>query len=145
MVVLQRGARFLRVFPLLLLALLVDKGTGLTQPKVEFPYERSEACGTCHKDIYAMWNRAMHANAYNDPIFMSSFLQAFFETKGTATRFCLSCHDPTSAIGPEFDVASDIKGQGVTCDFCHTVIFVILSARSNWTTRKGPSSKSPAG
>lgn len=95
-------------------------GIGLTAER-QMPYERSEACGTCHKDIYAMWNRAMHAHAYTDPIFMSSFLQAFFKTKGTATRFCLSCHDPTSAIGPEFDVASDIKGQGVTCDFCHTI------------------------
>jgi cytochrome c551/c552 len=95
-------------------------GIGLAAER-HMPYESSEACGTCHKDIYAMWNRAMHANAYNDPIFMSSFLQAFFETQGAATKFCLSCHDPTSAIGPEFDVASDIKGQGVTCDFCHTI------------------------
>jgi formate-dependent nitrite reductase cytochrome c552 subunit len=127
----QMGSAFLRVLPFLLFVLLVDKGPGMTRAEVEFPYENSEACevefpyenseacGTCHKDIYTMWNRAMHANAYTDPIFMSSFLQAFFETKGAATQFCLSCHDPTSE--------KDIKGEGVTCDFCHTIREVNLN------------------
>ncbi len=150
--VVRSRARFLWVFSLLLLALLVGNGPGLTQAKAEFPYEKSEACGTCHKDIYTMWNRAMHSNAYNDPIFMSSFLQAFFQTNGAATRFCLSCHDPTSAIGPEFNVESDIKGQGVTCDFCHTIREVKLDhpegpfIRTPGRMKTGPYSnaKSPA-
>jgi len=121
----QINGVFLRVLPFLLFLLLV--GPGVAQAGVEFPYEKSEACATCHKDIYTMWNRAMHANAYTDPIFMSSFFQAFFKTKGEATQFCLSCHDPTSAIGQDFDVQRDIKGQGVTCDFCHTIREVNLN------------------
>ena len=119
--IVRMGSAFLRVLPFLLLLLLVDKGPGVTQARVEFPYEKSETCATCHKDIYTMWNRAMHANAYTDPIFMASFLQTYFQTQGAATQFCLSCHDPTSAIGQEFDVERDIKGEGVTCDFCHTI------------------------
>jgi hypothetical protein len=133
--VVQMGSTFLKVLPFLSFLLLV--GPEVTQAEVEFPYERSETCGTCHRDIYTMWNRAMHANAYNDPIFMSSFLQAFFETQGAATGFCLSCHDPTSAIGRESNVKRDIKANGVTCDFCHTIREVKLGSP------EGPFIKTP--
>ncbi len=73
----------------------------------------------------------MHAQAYDDPIFQTSFLQAFFETKGEATAFCLQCHDPTSRIPKDFDVKTDILGAGVTCDFCHTVQEVDLTRRDS--------------
>ncbi len=89
-------------------------------------YEPSGACSTCHTDIYAMWNNGMHARAYDDPIFQASFFQAFFETKGKATASCLRCHDPTSHIGEDFEVKRDITGDGVTCDFCHTIAEIRL-------------------
>ena len=41
-----------------------------------------------------MWTNGMHTQAYDDPIFQASFLQAFFETKGEATASYLSCHNP---------------------------------------------------
>ncbi len=87
----------------------------------ESSYEPSTACGSCHADIHGMWVNGMHAQAYDDPIFQASFLQAFFETEGEATAYCLRCHDPTSRIPEDLDVKRDIIGAGVTCDFCHTV------------------------
>lgn len=95
-------------------------GIGLTAER-QMPYEPPSACATCHSDIHAMWAKGMHAQAYHDPIFQASFLRAFFETKGEATGSCLRCHDPTSHIVGDFDVKRDITGQGVTCDFCHTI------------------------
>ncbi|MFB0508828.1 MAG: ammonia-forming cytochrome c nitrite reductase subunit c552 [Thermodesulfobacteriota bacterium] len=89
-------------------------------------YEPSAACAQCHIDIHKMWANGMHAQAYDDPIFQASFLQAFFETKGKATAACLSCHDPTSHVPEEFEVQRDIVGNGVTCDFCHTIAEVNL-------------------
>ncbi len=91
------------------------------------PYEPSTACAACHTDIHGMWANGMHAQAYIDPIFQASFLQAFFETGGKVTAYCLSCHDPTSQIPEDLDVKRDIIGAGVTCDFCHTVQEVDLN------------------
>ncbi|NIM96640.1 MAG: hypothetical protein GTO24_00735, partial [candidate division Zixibacteria bacterium] len=93
------------------------------------PYESSTVCGSCHADIHGMWANGMHAQAYTDPIFRASFLQAFFETEGEATAYCLRCHDPTSRIPEDLDVKRDIVGAGVTCDFCHTVQDIDLRRR----------------
>jgi len=91
-------------------------------------YEPPAACAQCHTDIHKMWTNGMHAQAYDDPIFQASFLQAFFETKGETTASCLRCHDPTSYIGNDFNVKRDIIGDGVTCDFCHTIAEVKLDS-----------------
>jgi len=93
------------------------------------PYEPSTVCASCHADIHGMWVNGMHAQAYADPIFRASFLQAFFETKGEAAGYCLRCHDPTSRIPENLDVKRDIVGAGVTCDFCHTVQDIDLGRR----------------
>ena len=101
-------------------------GIGLAAENQPPYYEPPAACAQCHTDIYKMWTNGMHAQAYDDPIFQASFLQAFFETKGKATAACLSCHDPTSHIPEDFEVKRDIVGDGVTCDFCHTIAEVKL-------------------
>jgi hypothetical protein len=103
-------------------------------------YEPSTVCATCHRDIHDMWVNGMHAQAYDDPIFRASFLQAFFDTKGEVTAYCLSCHDPTSQISEDFDVKRDIIGAGVTCDFCHTVQDVDLT-RSDFPLMSRPGTK----
>jgi hypothetical protein len=69
----------------------------------------------------------MHAQAYEDPIFQASFLQAFFESDGEVAAYCLRCHDPTSQVPEDLVVKRDIIGAGVTCDFCHTVQNVDLT------------------
>ena len=108
------------------------------------PYESPAVCATCHADIHGMWANGMHAQAYDDPIFKASFLQAFFETEGKATRFCLSCHDPTSQIGEDYKVKKDIIGAGVTCDFCHTVQDVDLTSKGfSFVSRPGTKKTGP--
>ena len=82
-------------------------GIALTA-EIQSRYEPSGVCGACHADIHGMWANGMHAHAYDDPIFQTSFLQAFFETTGGATASCLRCHDPTSRIPEDFDVKKDI-------------------------------------
>ncbi|MFQ5841720.1 MAG: multiheme c-type cytochrome, partial [Thermodesulfobacteriota bacterium] len=117
---------------------LVGSSTGLTTGN-QSPYESPAICGSCHTDIHAMWTKAMHAQAYDDPIFKASFLQAFFETKGKATPFCLRCHDPTSQVTGGLDAQGDIIGAGVTCDFCHTISEVKLDRP------EGPFMRAPSG
>jgi len=73
-----------------------------------------------------MWRRSMHSAAYTDPIFQSSFLQAYLETQGKAKTVCLRCHAPMAAMSGDWDMIEAIGQEGITCDFCHSVVSVDL-------------------
>ena len=78
-------------------------------------------CGSCHKEIHAKWSRGMHANAFIDPIFRTSFTKAYWETRGEAAAVCLSCHAPTIAVTGDVQARLPLTAEGVTCDFCHSL------------------------
>lgn len=89
------------------------------------------ACGACHVDHFADWQRSTHARAWTD-----AQLQAEL-TKSGNRWLCLNCHSPLRvqqdllAIGlvdgdverprlvanPDFD--PDLRAEGVTCAGCH--------------------------
>jgi len=78
-------------------------------------------CGTCHVQIYNMWRRSMHSNAFTDPIFQASYMQAYMETSGEASKICLRCHAPAAFLAGELDSRGALVREGVTCDFCHSL------------------------
>jgi ribosomal protein S14/ribosomal protein L40E len=90
-------------------------------------YVSAVLCRECHQNIYAQWEKSMHAHATNDPIFEASYAQAYVKTGGAAKKICLRCHAPTTMHTGDYEQKLDITHEGVTCDFCHSVIDVNLS------------------
>jgi Cytochrome c554 and c-prime len=87
----------------------------------------SAVCAECHRQIYAMWRRSMHANSWTDPIFALSYSKAYLETGGKAQEVCVPCHAPGATLSkdPDREAALD---DGITCDFCHSVVSVDLDS-----------------
>lgn len=68
----------------------------------------------------------MHSNSWKDPFYQKIYLQLNERTKGASAKFCAVCHSPIGVLSGEIPPAdgskvSRVAGQGVTCDFCHTV------------------------
>lgn len=81
----------------------------------------SNICGKCHVDILKYWKSSMHFLSYEDPIFMTAYMQAFFNTDGKAKMFCLRCHAPVAYYSKDFGFKNEVSKEGITCDFCHSV------------------------
>lgn len=81
-------------------------------------------CGECHQEIYAMWRRAMHASAASNPIFEAAYNQAYRSTGGKAKEICLRCHAPVAAQTGDLEMVNPVSREGVTCDYCHSVVAV---------------------
>lgn len=91
----------------------------------------SAQCGECHRQIYEMWHRSMHAMSMTDPIFETSYMQAYTETEGKARDLCLRCHAPASVLSGNLQQPGSGSREGITCDFCHSVVSVDLEKRGN--------------
>ncbi len=69
----------------------------------------------------------MHAHAMDDPIFEATYaVSSIHDFKGTQ-RLCLRCHAPLSLHNRD----PEKFREGVTCDFCHSVVGVMLSNTGN--------------
>ncbi len=94
-------------------------------------FNASSQCGQCHQEIYAMWRRAMHSVAASNPIFEASYIQAYRYTAGKAREICLRCHAPVAAHTGDLEMLNPISREGVTCDYCHSVVSVDLEKRDH--------------
>ena len=89
-------------------------------------FEDPNVCSSCHRDIYNLWSKSMHAYAWEDKWYQPDYLFAHQQTNGATDLLCGACHAPIAARtgllppadGSKFDAASH---RGVSCDFCHTV------------------------
>ncbi len=86
----------------------------------------SALCGDCHRQIYEMWKRSMHAMSVTDPVFEASYMRAYRETEGKAREICLRCHAPAAVLSGDLRMAQPISREGITCDFCHSIVSVNL-------------------
>jgi cytochrome c554/c'-like protein len=101
-------------------------------------YASSEACARCHEDIHKTWKNSLHAMSLSDPIFDAAYWEAIKLSKGAARPLCLGCHAPTTRLTKDYDQRSPITGEGVTCDFCHTIAAANpLDAGEPYTMRPG--------
>ena len=89
----------------------------------------SAVCGECHEEIYAMWQRSMHSASLSDPIFQASYMRAYYETQGKAKAICLRCHAPVAFFTNDLDLERPASREGITCDYCHSVVSVDLNRR----------------
>lgn len=101
---------------------------------------RADACGACHREIYAEWKTSMHSQAWTDPYFQVDW--KFDELQ----QICKNCHIPLDrqqehkvlgfsdeekwkpilAENPDFD--PKLQHEGVTCAACHFKDGKILGA-----------------
>jgi cytochrome c554/c'-like protein len=86
----------------------------------------SHVCGSCHQQIYKMWERSMHAMAWIDPVFRLSYLKAYEATGGKARAICQPCHAPGADLSKGADRES-LAAEGIGCDFCHSIDAVDLT------------------
>ncbi|MEE8484049.1 MAG: multiheme c-type cytochrome [Nitrospinota bacterium] len=95
----------------------------------------SSECGKCHKDIYASWKNSLHSMSISDPVFWSSYLQAYYEDSEKARKVCLGCHAPLTGINNDYGLEQEITREGINCDFCHTISEVIDGKKGRFTYR----------
>jgi hypothetical protein len=103
-------------------AVEVDKKRNL--PRVylnENGVSASSECGKCHKDIYASWKNSLHSQVKDNAVFWTAYLQAYYDDSEKARVLCLSCHAPVAIINKDFSLNKKLSGEGVNCDFCHSI------------------------
>ncbi|MZH01984.1 MAG: hypothetical protein F3745_00865 [Nitrospinae bacterium] len=81
----------------------------------------SGECGKCHKDIYATWKNSLHSQVKGNAVFWTAYLQAYYDDAEKAQELCLSCHSPVAIINKDLMLTKKISGEGVNCDFCHSI------------------------
>lgn len=91
----------------------------------------SAVCGQCHQAIHAVWRHSLHSNAWSNGVFQAAYHRAIDNYGATKSRVCLKCHTPTVRESQDYDASESITGEGVTCDFCHSVRAVDLSATAD--------------
>jgi hypothetical protein len=94
-------------------------------------FERPEACGSCHIDIYQQWLQAMMSQSYThhwDEIeyFDLAVKHAEKESKVADVKAgCNGCHAPTAFwagdVPPPRPAEKSRANEGVSCDVCHSI------------------------
>jgi len=91
----------------------------------------SEACGTCHKDIYDQWNSSAHHFASFNNQFYRKSIEYMQDVVGTQpSKWCAGCHDHAVFFNGRFE--KPIKEQidtpearaGLACTSCHAITHV---------------------
>lgn len=88
----------------------------------------SDTCGSCHKDIHRMWRASAHAQAMEDPVFLETFRETVAREGEPLSRTCLACHAPLAEITGDLKLEEKTTWEGVSCDVCHSMTKVDLSA-----------------
>ncbi len=88
----------------------------------------SEACKTCHKDIYDQWNSSVHHFAsFNNQFYRKSveYMQDVIGTK--PSKWCAGCHDHAVFFNGRFDrpikeqIDTPAARAGLGCMSCHSI------------------------
>ncbi len=131
----------MRTGTLLFFLFLSASASSQGKPPSPAGFTSAKVCGECHVAIYEGWKGSLHANAVNDPVFYTIFLETSRETGGKSDPLCLSCHAPTTRITRDWRLQEPVSKEGVTCDFCHSVQalrsdpanpFVVTPGKKQW-------------
>jgi hypothetical protein len=95
------------------------------------PISSAEVCGRCHRSIVEAWKESSHARAADGRLFQDALATAE-EKMGTNVRqTCLGCHAPIAVQTNDIQLDRKASWEGVTCDYCHSVRDVTLTAGTN--------------
>lgn len=80
----------------------------------------SADCGQCHAQIYAQWQKSLHADSFTDPYFQKAFAKEPYDS-------CRHCHAPTAKS------VEDSAGltEAVGCLTCHVRGGQVLAAEKS--------------
>ncbi len=89
-------------------------------------YTSAKVCSSCHQAIYKYWSDSVHARSASNPVYQEALRAAVEGSIDTAAvrRGCVWCHAPTALVTGDYDLKQPISREGITCDFCHTVVEV---------------------
>jgi hypothetical protein len=129
---------------------LIAAGAGMNAAGAgsEETYQSAEVCGTCHEEIHKAWAESPHARSATNPLYLA-VLKTAVETasdkdRDAVRRECTWCHAPTTILTGDRDLTRPLSREGTTCDFCHTVAEVDLSAKGPpFTLDPGPVKRGP--
>ena len=85
----------------------------------------SVECGKCHKDIYTTWKNSLHAEALDNQVFKTAYLQTYFERGEEARKLCLKCHAPIAFLNNDLKLSQSIALEGINCDYCHSIAEIL--------------------
>jgi hypothetical protein len=135
----------MRIVPVVM-AVVALAATGRCQPAAPAAggeIAPSALCGTCHRDIYAMWRSSAHSSAMEDVIFFAAYRDMDATDPATA-RLCLACHAPLTRVLPDAALALQATWDGVSCEACHTLVSVELApGGARQTFAPGPVKRGP--
>ncbi len=89
-------------------------------------FSSAEVCGRCHRDILKAWKSSVHAKSLEDPVFQDCLEDAQRQFGDSVRSRCVSCHAPTVAFSGDSALLYKVSWEGVTCDFCHSIVQVDL-------------------
>jgi hypothetical protein len=92
------------------------------------PMSSAELCGRCHRAIHEAWKTSSHARAMDSALFQDALELAQSESGASARRICLGCHSPLAIHAADASLQKKVSWEGVTCDWCHSVREVTLTA-----------------
>jgi hypothetical protein len=92
------------------------------------PYKAAAECGECHEAIYRNWSEGPHARSATSPVFLAALTRAA-DSDPEAPRTCVWCHAPTTVVTGDTRLERPLSREGITCDFCHTVVAVDMERR----------------
>ncbi len=110
-----------------------DVATG--GPVTPGAFQPARRCGYCHPLQYRQWKGSMHAAAFRDPLYRAVWREAVREGGSRLERACAGCHSPVGTAAELVwvrqtgeVVAHPRAEEGVTCDFCHSVVRLLPAA-----------------
>ena len=109
------------------------------------PYTSAKTCGTCHDVMYKAWSDSPHARSATSPAYLETLKRAVdqSEDKKAGRDACVWCHAPTTLVTGDLALQQTITREGITCDFCHTVVEVDLEKTPPFELKPGPVKRGP--
>jgi len=95
------------------------------------PPSSAELCGDCHRAIFDGWEKSAHAHAMDSRLFQDALKLAEQDFGAPSRKVCLGCHSPIGVQTGDLDLVKKVSWEGVTCDYCHSVQDVSITAGAN--------------
>lgn len=102
-------------------------------------YEDSRRCAQCHQTLARQWE-TNHATSWKRQTFQYFYNQILQTTGKQYEVNCLTCHAPISVAEQRYTVETDIEKEGVSCDFCHSLV---LKELGQFESRPGKVKRGP--
>lgn len=102
-------------------------------------FEESRRCAQCHNTLARQWE-TNHGLSWKRQSFQYFYNQILQTTGKEYETNCISCHAPISVVEKTYTVSTDIEKEGVSCDFCHTIV---LKETGLYESRPGKAKRGP--